>query len=180
MGKTITENRNERKGRIADCVIYPPSFSVQPNVMLTTRELLATIEQRGIKNHEIATALDVSPSRVTEMRKGTRAIKLDEAAKLVSVFALEEPLQAPRVSALPAPIARLIVLYVAAELGVAESNPHQVEALAEDVRAFAEFVTDPKVRGSIDAADVFFQAMRIRRQALQEAALQGTDRPTEK
>lgn len=174
MGNSVTEFRNGAQVRFAECVIYPSAPVGQPNLVLTTRELLARLEDRGVKNHEIAKALGVSPSRVTEMKKGERAIKLDEAVKLVAAFGLEEPPPGPKVSPLPAPIARLIVLYIAGELGMAGSNQHQIEALAEDVRAFAEFVTDPEVRESIGAAELFFQAMRLRRPAQQEADLQGT------
>jgi transcriptional regulator with XRE-family HTH domain len=180
MGIGNAENRNALQARIADCVIYPTGCLEQRTYMLTTGELLARLEQKGIKGHQIAKALGVSPSRVTEMRKGERAIKLDEAVKLVSEFGLEEPPPSPRVSPLPAPIARLIVLYVATELGIPEADRKQVEALAEDVRAFAEFVTDPTVRESIEAAELFFQAMRLRRPAPTEEDPQGTDPLTAK
>lgn len=178
MNGTITENRKPCNNNLPLCVIYGIGSVVQPKVVLTTRELLTRLEQKGVKNGEVAKALGLSASRVTEMYKGERAIKLDEAAKLVSVFELEEPQSSPRVQALPAPIARLIVLYIASELGGAESNSHQLEALAGDVQAFAEFVTDPKVRESIDAAELFFQAMRLRRQGSQEEAPLGTDPQT--
>jgi transcriptional regulator with XRE-family HTH domain len=148
---------------------------VQRTFMLTTRELLDRLEQRGIKNHQVAKALGVSPSRVTEMRKGERAIKLDEAAKLVSDFGLEEPPAQAKVSPLPAPIARLIVTYVAGEIERAEGESADLEDIAQDVRAFAEFVADPAVRESIDAAETFFQAMRLRRPRPEPTAPQGND-----
>jgi transcriptional regulator with XRE-family HTH domain len=175
MESYIAEYRNDCKSRIADCVIYPEGRLGQRNSMLTTRELLERLEQRGIKNHQIAKALGVSPSRVTEMHKGERAIKLDEAARLVSAFGLEEPPTPAKMSPLPAPIARLVVVYVGAELGLATVDPLRVEEIARDVRAFAEFVTDPAVRGSIDAAETFFQAMRLRRSVPESAAPPGTD-----
>jgi hypothetical protein len=142
--------------------------------MLTTRELLARLTDAGVKNGQIAKCLGVSPSRVTEMFAGTRRINLDEAVKLVAQFDLEEP-PSRRASPLPAPIARLVVLYIAAELGALESNPAKVEALAQDVRAFAEFVTDPQVRESTEAAELFFQAMRLRRPTSPGKESQGTD-----
>lgn len=167
--------RNETQYTFPDCVIYADATAGQPSVVLTTVELLARLTDKGVKNAEIARALGVTPSRVTEMFKGDRAIKLDEAVKLVEAFGLESP-PSQKAPALPVPVARLIVLYIAAELGVTDPNRHQVQALAEDVRAFAEFVNDPVARGSIEAAEVFFQAMRLRRPAAsQEADPQGTD-----
>jgi hypothetical protein len=163
MPPTYTENRNERKGKLPDCVIYPRSPFVHPNAMLTTQELLRRLGERGVKNAAVARALNVTPSRVTEMYKGLRALKLDEAVKLVETFDLE-PEPSRRAAPLPSPIARLIVLYVAAELGVdAEQEPAKVQELSEDVRAFSEFVADPQVRESIEAATAFLQAMRLRR-----------------
>jgi transcriptional regulator with XRE-family HTH domain len=171
------ENRKAVQAPIPLCVIYPLAPLAHGNPMLTTGELLARLGQKGIKNHQIAKALDVSPSRVTEMWKGERAIKLDEAAKLVAEFQLDEALPSPRVSPLPAPIARLVVAYVAAELGLERANPLQVAEIAEDVRAFAEFVSDPAVRESIDAAETFFQAMRLRRPRPEKADPPGIDSP---
>jgi transcriptional regulator with XRE-family HTH domain len=175
MEKHITENRNVCKPEIAGCVIYRAGCMVQQTFMLTTGELLSRLEQRGIKNHQVAKALGVSPSRVTEMRKGERAIKLDEAAKLVSEFGLEEQPATEKVPPLQAPIARLIVTYVAGELGLAEGDSAQLEDIAQDVRAFAEFVSDPAVRESIDAAETFFQAMRLRRPRPEPTVPQGND-----
>jgi hypothetical protein len=133
--------------------------------VLTTKELLARLRENKIKNADIARALNVTPSRVTEMFDGTRALKLDEAAKLAAAFDLE-PEQSPAVSPLPAPVSQLIVQHIARELGrpLAPDAP-QARELAEDLRAFAEFVTDPKARESIDLATAFFQALRLRRPA---------------
>lgn len=171
----ITENRKDCNSSIAECVIYRSGSMMQRKSMLTTVELLNRLEQRGIKNHQVASCLGVSPSRVTEMRKGVRAIKLDEAAKLVAAFELEEPQIPARVSPLPAPISLLVVTYVAGELGVSQADPAQLEDIAQDVRAFAEFVSDPQVRESIGAAETFFQAMRLRRPKPESTAQQGND-----
>lgn len=164
-----TENRKDCNSDVPLCVIYPPSGFVQPRVVLTTQELLRRLVDRGVKNADIARTLNITPSRVTEMHKGLRAIKLDEAAKLVEAYNLEQE-PAPRVSPLPASIARLIVLYVAAELGVdLQAQAPLVRELSEDVRAFAEFVADPQVRESTDAAAAFFQALRLRRSVSESA-----------
>jgi hypothetical protein len=177
---TISENRNSMQAAIAKGVIAPWWPLSQSGGVLTTAELLARLTERGIRNSDIARALGVHPSRVTEMFKGARGIKLDEAAKLVSEFALESP-PSQRVSPLPAPVAALIVQHVALQLGhPLEEGSSQLQALSEDIRAFAEFVTDPKVRESIDLAMAFFQAMRLRRPLSEEEAKQGTDSLTAK
>ena len=164
-----TEKRNIASAEFPLCVIYPQIRFVHLGVVLTTQELLRRLAERGIKNADIARTLNITPSRVTEMHKGLRAIKLDEAAKLVEAYNLEQA-PAPRVSPLPAAIARLIVLYVAAELGVdLDAQAPILRELSEDVRAFAEFVSDPQVRESTDAAAAFFQALRLRRSVTESA-----------
>lgn len=175
MPESNSENRNAPQAEIAEVVIAPLNWFSQSEVVLTTAELLARLTERGIKNKAIAEALGVHPSRVTEMFKGERSIKLDEAAKLVSEFGLESP-PSQKVPALPAPVAALIVQHVALQLGrPLEEGSSQLQALSEDIRAFAEFVTDPKVRESIDLAMAFFQAMRLRRPISGAEEKQGTD-----
>jgi hypothetical protein len=163
INRLCNENRKTAQAPIANSVIYPLGCLRQPNKVLTTGELLARLDERGVKNADIARVLNVSPSRVTEMKKGERRIQLDEAVKLVEAYSLESPSGPHPVPALPASVARLIVLYITASLAEpAESRP-SVEELAADIQAFAEFVTDPTVRESIESAEAFFQAMKLRR-----------------
>jgi predicted XRE-type DNA-binding protein len=132
-------------------------------------QLQARIESGEITQGDVARVLGVSNSRMTELFKhGTYQLRLDQAVKLSEAFGLEQaPVQA--VTPLPAAIARLIVLYVAEELGFPiDEHPQTVAALAEDVRAFAELVADPKYRESLDAAEHFFRAMRVRRRVQTE------------
>lgn len=169
INRSYSEIRNSCKPEIAGCVIYAERLFAQTASVLTTKELLERLDARGIRNNKIAEVLGVHPSRVTEMYKGERVVKLDEAAKLVAEFDLESP-QGQRVSPLPAPVARLIVQHIALQLGypLRDDSP-QLTDLCEDLRAFFEFVTDPKVRGSIDLAMAFFQALRLRRPISEEA-----------
>lgn len=175
MGISVTENRNAFQAAITGCVIYPPRGLRQSNSVLNTVELLARLDERGIRNVDVAHAINVSPSRVTEIKKGERAIKLDEAFKLVEAFDLESP-QGQPAHPLPAAVARLVVRYIALETGspLARSEA-DLEELAEDVRAFVEFVADPKVRDSVEAAEAFFQAMRLRRPRPALASPPGSD-----
>ena len=141
--------------------------------MFDTDELLARLEAKKVRNVDIARALGLPDSRVPEIRDRRRALKLDEAVKLVRAFGLEQEVT---VSPLPAPILRLVVQYVAAALGVAQERTQgRVEDLTEDLRAFAEFVADPKVRRSLDAAEAFFRAMELRRPSAESAARQEND-----
>ena len=175
IGSEYTENRNACNSEIPVCVIAPALRLGHPVEVLTTVELIARLEERGIRNADIARALGVSPSRVTEMKKGERAIKLDEAAKLVAEFGLESG-SSQKVPPLPAPVAALIVQHVAKSLGSPlEEGSSQLQALSEDLRAFAEYVSDPVVRERIDLAMAFFQAMRLRNPSPQEADSQGTE-----
>jgi hypothetical protein len=143
----------------------------QPEAVLTTDELLARLEQKKIRNVDIARALGLPDSRVPEIRTKRRKLTLDEGAKLVRAFALE---QTPPATALPPSIARLVVRYIATELRAAEDEA-KLEEIAEDVRAFSAFVADPSVRSSIQAAETFFQAMRLRRPHSEEEARSGSD-----
>lgn len=158
-----SENRNCVQGVLTRPVIYPNETVSQMTAVFTTDQLLARLSERGIRNSAVAQVLQVHPSRVTEMRKGLRSIKLDEAARLVEAFDLEAPPSRPA-PALPAPVARLLVRYIAAELGFPlEEASHQLAELAEDVRAFVEYAGNQKGRGSVEATEAFFEALRLRR-----------------
>lgn len=133
-----------------------------PARVLDSNQLLARLSDAGIKNVEIARVLKIPESRVSEMRAGNRRIKLDEAVKLVDAFKLEGETGASPITPLTIPIARLLVLHVAGTLGV-DLADDQLADLAADLRAFATFVADPQVRDSVQAADGFLQALRIRR-----------------
>lgn len=145
----------------------------QSGAVLDTDELLARLKEKGVRNIEIARVLGLPDSRVPEIRRKDRRLTLDEGAKLVRAFGLEP---SPEAMPLPAPILRLAVRYLAAELGRSpEEDQRQLEELIADIQAFSEFVADPKVRRSVEAAEGFFQAMRIRRRASASEAPRETD-----
>ncbi len=166
MPESVSENRKATQALFAECVIYLWRDCGQTVNMLDTAALLARIDARGISNSDVARALRVSPSRITELRKGERALKLDEAVKLVEAFGLEPAQQA---APLPLAVVRLLVRYIAERLGAQMEND-QLAELTADIRAFAAFVADPKVRENLTAAETFFQAMRLRRPASLEEA----------
>ena len=133
-----------------------------PSRMLGTDELLERLKHKGVRNVEIARVLDLPDSRIPEIRDRRRALKLDEAVKLVRAFELEQD-GAP-VQPVPQAILRLLVQYIALRLGTPEARLRShLDELTEDMRAFSEFASDPKVRRSIEAAEGFFRAMLLRR-----------------
>jgi hypothetical protein len=134
----------------------------QPQRVLDTDELLARLKEKGVRNIDIAKTLGLPDSRIPEIKRKGRKLTLDEGAKLVRAFGLEpSPLA---VQPLPGRMLRLVVRYLAEELG---SRPQEdaLEELTADVRAFAEYVADPSRRQSLEGAEAFFQALRFRRRA---------------
>ena len=106
--------------------------------------------------------MGVHNSAVTEMfKEGGRKLKLDEAARLVEVFDLERE-SFPPVPPLPASVYEAAVLYVATELGV-KPDPHLVQELGQDIRAYATLVRDRNVADQIEIIPQFFEMMRLRR-----------------
>lgn len=157
---------------MTNCVVDGGFDYRNPRGMLDTDALLAELDAKNIRNVEIAKALGLPDSRVPEIRKKKRALKLDEAVKLVRAFELERG-----VKPVPPPVLRLAVRYVVESLR-AQADEDQIEELAQDLRAFSEFVSDPKVRESIEAAEGFFRAMSLRRPpAGQEAQRESDPRP---
>ena len=144
--------------------------------VLNSTQLLARLSEADIKNVEIARALGIPESRVSEMRSGKRRIKLDEAVKLVDTFDLEDEARANQITPLTTPIARLLVLHVAQSLRT-ELPEETVADLAADLRAFALFASDPQVRDSLQAADGFLQALRIRRKVPKASPQEPRQRP---
>lgn len=136
--------------------------------VLTKGELFAALEAKGVTNVQMQNALELPSSRVSELRRGfpgsdtdlkPRELTYDEGVKLIQAFLPELDQQAPP---LPVPILRLVVLHIARRLGC-PVREEQVSDLAEDLRAFAEYASDPKVRGLPEAADGFFRALSLRR-----------------
>lgn len=172
MVDSTTLNVGARQAFPTNCVkdeFYESGYSP---VMLDTDELLARLEERGIRNVQIAKALGLPDSRIPEIRRKERALKLDEAVKLVRAFELEQGSEA---EPLHPKMIRLSVLYVAAVLGVPlERTEAQMEDIVATLRAFSLFVADPKVRRSVEAAEGFFQAMILRPRSGSEA-LPGND-----
>lgn len=136
--------------------------------MFTKSELLAALEAKGVSNADMMKVLGMPSSRVSEILRATpgketdlkpRELSYDEGIRLAQAFLPELGQSA---APLPLPILRLIVLHVAKKLGCA-IREEQLADLAEDLRAFSEYASDPKVRGSVEASEGFFRALSIRR-----------------
>lgn len=125
--------------------------------VLSADELLAMLDQRGISRAEIGRKLGIPASRVSEMYTGKRRLQLDEAKRLVESYQLEE-----QTAPLNEPIARLLVLYAAEELGArVRPEDDRVGELAKAFLAFSRFATDPQVRTSEAAVEGFFRGYRL-------------------
>lgn len=139
--------------------------------MLNTDQLLEQLKAMNVRNVDIARVLELPDSRVPEIRDKRRALKLDEAVKLVQAFGLESNESLPQP---PVAIFRLVVRHVAARLGV-PVNDQALASLAEDLRAFSGFVADPKVRRSVEMAEGYFHALQTRHQGPEVEAPPRTD-----
>jgi predicted XRE-type DNA-binding protein len=179
---SVTEKRKRVQAPFPEPAIYRALVLHQITSMLTTGEILAELQKKldakEITKTKIAEVAGIRNNRVSELfGSGTgRGLRHDEAVKLVEGFGLERP-QAQPVAPVSPQIYRLVVQYVAAELGVPlTERQEQVEELAEDVRAFGELLRDPKYRDAPELAETFFQAIRLRRPTPGKANPPGNDR----
>ena len=133
--------------------------------MLNEEQIIARLDDAGVRKAAIAKTLGIPDSRVAEIYGGRRKLKLEEAIKLVETYKLEDAPQ-DAISPIPLPVARLLVLYVAKAVGaqLAADSPLTSE-LAGDIRAFAVFASDRRVRDSLQSAEGFLQGIQARRLA---------------
>lgn len=152
--------------------------------VMNKAELLAALKAKGVKNVEIERALGLPSSRVSEIMwaapgnnppsgRKARELTYDEGVKLARAFGLNGA-DVARPPGLPPEVLRLVARHVADSLG-AEPSEGLLEDLTADLRAFAVFAADPKVRKTIDMAEGFFRGVNLRRQEAQEEAPQGSD-----
>lgn len=151
---------------ITHSIVADDLFRVHSSGVITREQLLARLNAKvkagELKNVDIAKALDLPDSRIPALLRGERRIYFDEATRLVEAFELEQGR-----TRLASSVMRLAVRHVAGALK-ADSDEAQVANLAEDLRAFFEYVADPKVQDNLTAVEAFFQAMRLRRPSSQE------------
>lgn len=157
---TLTGNVSTAK--FADNVIALPRRMPHQPGMITTREILEALEDRGVSKTAIAQALGVANARVTELYKGDRKLSHDEAVTLAEMFDLVEDRGGPP---LTLPLAKLLVLLAAHRVG-AEVDPEEpvVEELAQEFVALASAQDVPGVREAMENIPAMFAAMRLRQQ----------------
>jgi hypothetical protein len=170
MGHTY-DNRRLSVNSLTNCGVEFSYETHNQGCMLDTEQLLARLKERSIRNVDIARVLKLPDSRIPEIRDGRRALKLDEGAKLVRAFGLEQEAEVPPV---PVSILRLAVRHVARRLA-AEPADAVLDDLAADLRAFSQFAADPAIRNSVEAAEGFFRALQARPSGREEEAPQGSD-----
>lgn len=176
------DNRRSGSSAFTNCVVAGSYELSHLAAVLDKQELLAALAQKGVKNAQIEKVLDLPSSRVTEIRWATpgreppagrkpRELTYDEGVKLTRAFGLEPDRP---VDPLPPAVTRLVVRYIAQELGAVPED-RRVRDLSEDLRAFSEYVADPRVRHNLAAAEEFFRVMHLRRPKTAGEAEQQSD-----
>jgi transcriptional regulator with XRE-family HTH domain len=135
--------------------------------MLSSRELLDLLDARGVAQADMARALKLPSSRISEMYAGKRQVKQDEAKRLVEAFHVDEGASVPPISE---QTARLLILHVANTLGQPLSpNDQLVQELALDFQAFSKFARAHLPAPSPEATAGFLYARRADRPAPKRA-----------
>ena len=127
--------------------------------MLSARQLLDLLDARGIPQADMARALKLPSSRISEMYAGKRQLKLDEGKRLVEAFGVDEQVQS--VPPISEQTARLLILHVANTLGQPLSpEDDKVQELALDFQAFSKFARAHLPAPSPEATSGFLYARR--------------------
>ena len=124
--------------------------------IVNTRQLLDELEERGVRNVDIAHALKLSQTRASEIRKGDRRLMFDEGMRLIEEFGLQE-----KSGQISSQVAVLAVAHIAGTLGM-EIDGTRLSDLAGDLQALIAFAADPRV--SSDALEAFSRGLLVRRQ----------------
>ena len=172
----------ERSSHVADCMTFAhPRQHDRANLvvashrsrwhartMLRQADILTELAARGIKQGEIADALGITRPNANKLFKPaaktgkTRSLTFDEGVTLIERFGLDKPDDSP-VEAMGVRAARLVVQYVAQQLGVKiDPDDGRVEDLAQDIRAYSEFVATAHVGDNQDRAQGWLDGRRSR------------------
>jgi hypothetical protein len=170
MAPTLAENASRSQGKIAFLINAPCGRISHKRPVLGSIEILRELERLNVDRKEIAKLLDIDAGAVTRLfyalrdnpPQTPRKLQHDEAVKLVEKYRLE---QSPPVPPLPGAVWRLVARHASLRLGLSlEEDDQRVRDVAADLAAFSRFVRNPRVQGSIDAAQNFFEAMQSRRE----------------
>jgi transcriptional regulator with XRE-family HTH domain len=131
-------------------------------------EILTELLARGITQVQIAEALGIARPNANKLfnpaaKTGKkRVLSYDEGVTLIEKFELDRPDDAP-VEPMAVPVARLAVQYVAQQLGVKiDPDDERVEDLAQDIRAYSEFVAAAQIGENPDRAQGWLDGRRSR------------------
>lgn len=163
MPATVAENASYVKSGL-EILSNAPSLTLRHNGrVLGTQEILTELERREVPKADIAKVLGVDPSQVTRLfatEGKPRHLKHDEAVKLVEAFGLE---QGPDLPPLPPAVWRLVAHHIAEELELPlKGNDPRLPSLTADLAAFSRFLRSRPGQGLVEAAEHFFEAMRLR------------------
>lgn len=165
MAPILAENASISQESIALLVNARCCGLRQKGRVLGSKDILDELARRGIEKTEIADALGIHPSQVTRLYatdKKPRQLKHDEAVKLVAKYRLE---QAPQAKVLPPAVWRLVAHHAASTFGLSlEEDDPLVRAVSADLAAFSRFFRNPRVQGTIEAAQNFFDAIESHRE----------------
>jgi DNA-binding transcriptional regulator LsrR (DeoR family) len=136
--------------------------------VLRQSDILAELTARGINQGQIAEALGIARPNANKLfnpatKTGkTRTLTYDEGVTLIERFNLDQPDDVP-VEPMAVPAARLAVQYVAQQLGVRiDPDDERVEDLAQDIRAYSEFVAAARIGENQDRAQGWLDGRRSR------------------
>lgn len=163
----LYDSRTYDASRDATFFVSRAKSQCYPTPVDSADEILAELKRRNVTHAQIAAALGVATTNATKLYNPAsktgkpRRMTYDEGAMLIKAFALDAEGEPLRLAPLSLPVARLVVLYVASQLHMAEPvDDHIVEETARDVQAFSEFATQPHLRESESHVDGFFQGLR--------------------
>lgn len=161
--------RNTLASPITASVIDRFGAYLHASNMLSARELLDALDAKSVSRADIARALGIAPPRVTELYKGERQLKLDEAKRLVEAFNLDGDASLSPV--LSEQVSRLLVLHVASHLAMPiDPADERVEGLALDLQALSQFARDHRSELSTDAASGFLRGRKGNVQRIDQAS----------
>ena len=137
--------------------------------VLSAQDILDRLKAAGITHERIARVLGVSTPNATRLynpdpKTGKcRKLGYDEGVSLVVEFGLEDSHDETPIEPMAVPVARLAVQYVAQQLGAKiDPDDERVEDLAQDIRAYSEFVAAAQIGDNQERAQGWLDGRRSR------------------
>lgn len=162
----------------ATFAVAPVPVEWHAEQMLSQEDILSQLSARGITQGDIGAALGINRTNANKLfnpvaKTGkTRSLTWDEGVALIETFGLDRSEETAEPGELDASddtppalmgvqAARLVVQYVAQQLGVKiDPDDGRVEDLAQDIRAYSEFVASAQVGENPDRAQGWLDGRR--------------------